>query len=241
MSYRVIVQKGHCYRRSGSTGTSGHRGTEQQFVDRVGDAMVDRFRFYGVTARDVLADEVIPSSTVFVALHQDGSPHPSARGASIGYPPTNNAGRELGQLWKAMYQQAGWPSGFRPDNYTSGLSGYYAWRHTDASAKLLIEHGFATNVHDENWMWDNIDLIAETNCLAIMRFLGINEGDDDMAGLLTTYHDTATDACWVIRDDTAAVRPITNAASWLATWQGPSVAAHNIRFVLRDLGFDIDI
>ena len=236
---QVVVQKGHCFRKTGSTGTAGHRGTEQQFADRVGTEMISILRFHGVAAVDVLADEVIPSSTVFVALHQDGSTSSSARGASIGYPATNNEGRELGQLWKALYQQAGWPSGFRPDNYTSAMRNYYGFRQSTAEAKLLIEHGFATNVHDENWMWDHLDAIAETNAVAIMRYLGINNEGDDMAGIITTYHDTANDQCWVIRDDNGAVRPINDPAQWLSTWRGPTVSANNLRFVLDSLGFNI--
>lgn len=240
MTLQVVVQKGHCFRKRGATGTAGHRGTEQAFVDRVGTGMVNVLRFHGVAARSVLADEPIPHSDVFVALHQDGSTNPRARGASIGFPPTNNDGRELGQLWKAMYQQAGWKSGFRPDNYTRGLRYYYGYRRTTAKAKLLIEHGFATNEHDANWMWDNIGLIAQTNASAVMRFLNIDERIEDMAGLLTTYHDTQNGQCWVIRDDNGAVRKIQYPDSWLKSWDGPTVAASYMRVVLRDLGFEID-
>lgn len=236
---QVVIQKGHCFRKRGSTGTAGHRGTEQQFVDKLGTAMVNILRFHGVSAVSILADEHVPASEVFVALHQDGSSNSSARGASIGYPSYSNDGRELGQLWKAMYQRSGWPSGFRPDNYTAGLRRYYAYKYSTARAKLLIEHGFATNRYDEDWMWNHLLGIAETNALAIMRFLNIDRKDGDMAGIITTYHDTANDSCWVIRDDTGASRSISDPAQWLSTWDGPTVSANNLRFVLKSLDFDV--
>lgn len=176
---RIVIQKGHCYRKTGSTGTGGHRGTEQQFVDQLGDRMWEILHAAGVDVTIVLADEMIPDCDVFVALHQDGSTDATARGASVGYPPTNNAGRELGQLWKALYQQAGWPSGFRPDNYTPALSGYYAYRRVNADAKLLIEHGFATNRYDADWMWDNLDTIAAVSADTLITFTGHTSHNED--------------------------------------------------------------
>lgn len=232
MSYDVIVQMGHCFRKTGSTGTSGHRGTEQEFVSIVGPKMVEWLTFAGLTARTVLADEAIPSSKVFIALHQDGSTNASARGASIGYPPSNGDGRDLGQLWKAMYQQAGWPSGFRPDNYTSALSGYYGFRKTNADVKLLIEHGFATNVADENWMWDHIPQIARVNADAVVRFLQPltpQEEDEDMVTLI----DSTTGDGWVANGTKA--RPLTNVGAWMASWDGPVRRSANMRFVIPDL------
>ena len=171
----VCIQLGHCYRRRGATGTAGHRGTEQEFASLVGHAMkaflVDR----GVDAVTVLADERIPDCRVFVALHQDGAASSAAYGASVGYREsssvwskvrgwlggdTANQSHDLAQKWKALYSLAGWPSGFRPDNYTKALRGYYGFRKVRAEAKVLLEHGFATNRMDCDWMWDRIDLIA---------------------------------------------------------------------------------
>lgn len=199
----VIVQLGHCYRTRGSTGTSGHRGTEQEFVSLVGHAMKSFLHTRGVTCETVLADERIPDCEVFVALHQDGSTNIAARGASVGYPTSNNNSARLGATWKAMYQLAGWPSGFRPDNYTSALSGYYGFRRVNATTKLLIEHGFATNRSDEDWMWDRIGLIAETNSRAIMHHLGVapltpTKGTPDMGVRLEVHSDPNAKKTWAM-------------------------------------------
>lgn len=171
----VIVQLGHCFRKTGATGTSGlyggRRRTEQEFASKVGYRMVEHLNAAGITAKAVLADDPIPASKVFVALHQDGSENHAARGASVGYPSTGR-GRELGQTWKAMYQLAGWPSGFRPDNYTAALRGYYGFRRSTAPTRLLIEHGFATNPSDQAWMWQRWAQIAQVNAEAVAHHLG---------------------------------------------------------------------
>jgi len=171
----VIIQKGHCFRKKGATGTqSAHRGTEQAFVSRVADLMVPHLRSLGITAKTVLADPGwLGSCKVFVALHQDGSTNKSARGASVGYPSSKatNSNR-FTDIWKARYQAAGFPSGFRPDNYTGGLRGYYGYRLVDADVEVVLEHGFATNTADADWMWDNIEMIAQVNAEAIAQYLG---------------------------------------------------------------------
>jgi hypothetical protein len=117
---------------------------------------------------------------VFVALHQDGSTNPKARGASIGYPPSSQPSRDYGHIFKRLYAVAGWPGGWRPDNYTSALANYYAFRRTSAPVKLLVEHGFATNRADADWMWDNLDLIAGVHAETIAAWFGGATPEDDM-------------------------------------------------------------
>lgn len=171
----VVIQLGHCFRKRGATGTSGmwqgRRRTEQEFVEKVGRRMASILNAAGIDTRVTLADETVPSSLVFVALHQDGSESRTARGASVGYPSVGDGGR-LGQIWKALYQLAGWPSGFRPDNYTAALRGYYGFRRSNATARLLIEHGFATNPDDQAWMWTRWADIAHVNAAAVAHYLG---------------------------------------------------------------------
>ncbi len=179
----IVVQSGHCFRTRGATGTSGHRGSEQDFVARLGFLVTQRLQQAGHTVHWVKADQRVPKCNGFISLHQDGSTNKAARGGSIGYWP-GNAKRNA--LWAKNYKGLatffGWPSGWRRDNYTSGLSGYYAWRRAvslsfgavrKADFQVLIENGFATNYHDENYVWDNMDTIAWNIANAVQVFYSL--------------------------------------------------------------------
>ena len=180
----VVIQLGHCYRTWGATGTGGHRGTEQEFVTKVGLKARDELILIGVDAVALGADAFVPDSEVFVALHQDGGPT-GARGASVGYPADSMASPAVAKYWKAKYQSSGWPSGFRPDNYTLGLRRYYGFRQNKSPVKFLIEHGFATNVSDADWMWDNIPKCVDAVVDACLYgLLNIQESDDGMIQLI---------------------------------------------------------
>jgi hypothetical protein len=85
---------------------------------------------------------------------------------------------QFGAIFKRLYAVAGWPGGWRPDNYTSALANYYAWRRTNAPVRLLVEHGFATNRADADWMWDNLDVIAGVHADTIAAWLGATPEDD---------------------------------------------------------------
>ena len=107
------------------------------------------------------ADDDIPDSTVFVAIHHDGSSNSKARGPSVGYPidPPDASGtpasKAAAQVWKRVYGKAYPGPTFRPDNYTRGLRGYYAFRKSTARIKLCLEHGFGTNPEDARFMWSD--------------------------------------------------------------------------------------
>lgn len=231
----AVLHLGHCYRTSGFTGTAGHRGTEQEFVSNVGEAMADRLRLQGVDAVTALADASLPRCRLFVALHQDGSVNPRARGASVGYPSAHGPSRQAAQIWKAHYATtAGWPSGFRGDNYTRALRTYYGFRRVHADAKYLIEHGFATNRADADYMWDNVGRIVKANCDAIVQWLGppvepYEEGLVDMETLV----DTTTGEHWVCANGKA--RPLSNPDAWMASWVGPTRKSANMTHVISDL------
>lgn len=142
---KIVIQKGHCYRTSGSTGTTG----EQELNTKVARKMAARLRKLGHTVKVVLADQSVPKSDIFVALHADGSIYDSARGASVGY--RNDAGGVLGRLWKVWYQRLGWRGGFRPDNYTPALQYYYGTGEAEAAGcdhAVILEMGFLTNPDD---------------------------------------------------------------------------------------------
>ena len=172
----VSIQRGHCFRRTGSTGTAGRLldgsyRTEQQYVDAVGHRIASAMRARGHRVYLLTADERVPHSDVFVALHQDGSSSSRASGASVGYP-ASSASARYASLLKASYQLAGWPYGFRADNYTAGLRGYYGYRRSSAPVKVLLEHGFATNPAEQSYMWAHLDEAARAHADALDLYLG---------------------------------------------------------------------
>lgn len=176
----LVVQMGHCYRKTGATGTTG----EQAFTSAVGEACVRLLNGKnGWTVRKILADE---SSTnyrgdAFVAIHCDGSTSSSARGASIGY--RTPEGQAFGQAWKRAYAARGWP-GFRVDNYTTALSQYYGTGTAVAQGNrraFILEAGFLTNPEDRAILHASGGV--ERVALAIGDALGIdNTMEDDVSG-----------------------------------------------------------
>jgi hypothetical protein len=181
----LIVQKGHCYRKTGATGTTG----EQAYATSVANACVNLLGGRnGWAVHAILADAPIDSyeGDAFVAIHCDGSTSPSARGASIGY--RNAAGQRFGQAWKRAYAARGWTGGFRPDNYTEALHLYYGTGNalSQGNARAFIaECGFMTNPQDKALLTGPGG--PTRVALAIGDALGITEGDDDMATPAETW------------------------------------------------------
>lgn len=144
----LVVQKGHCYRTTGATGTAG----EQAFATSVADACVALLNGRnGWTVRVILADD--PSGSyhgdAFAAIHGDGSLNTSVRGASVGY--RTPEGQEFGQAWKRAYAARGWSGGFRPDNYTVALAQYYGTGTAVSQGNrraVIVECGFLTSPED---------------------------------------------------------------------------------------------
>ncbi len=145
----LIVQKGHCYRKTGATGTAG----EQSYATSVADACVRLLDGRGGwRVRPTLADVDDYRADAFVAVHCDGSSAESARGASAGY--QTPEGQAFGQAWKRAYAAAGWPV-FRPDNYTTALANHYGVRNAVRAGTrhaIIIECGFMTNAQDRALM-----------------------------------------------------------------------------------------
>jgi hypothetical protein len=143
----LVVQLGHCYRRTGATGTTG----EQEYATKVGNACRALLHGRGGwSVRVILADDPASSyvGDAFFAIHCDGSTSPAARGASVGY--RTPEGQAAAQAWKRAYAARGWP-GFRPDNYTAALQGYYGTGTAVARGNrkaVILECGFRTNSED---------------------------------------------------------------------------------------------
>jgi N-acetylmuramoyl-L-alanine amidase-like protein len=172
----LIVQKGHCNRRAGATGTTG----EQAYVTRVADAchrLLDGLD--GWVVRRTLADVNDYAGSAFVAVHCDGSTNANARGASVGY--RTPEGQTFGQAWKLAYARRGW-TGFRPDNYTTALADYYGTRkavNAGTRRAIVIECGFRTSPTDRALLDGPGG--PERVALAIGDALGITGEDEDMA------------------------------------------------------------
>lgn len=121
----LVWQMGHVGRppAPGSVGTAG----EQAFTSLTGVwAMREIHGRHGWVVRVIPANPLTGPNyrgDAFFAAHCDGSTSDQARGASIGA--RNPAGLAFAQAWKRAYAELGWPSGFRPDNYTNALRNYY--------------------------------------------------------------------------------------------------------------------
>jgi hypothetical protein len=149
---KLIIQRGHCYRTSGATGTAG----EQSYATAVAAACIRLLDNQGGwRVLPTLADENNYHGDAFVAVHCDGSVHASARGASVGY--RTPEGQAFAQAWKRAYAELGWPL-FRPDNYTTALAGYYGVRNAvnvGTRRAIIIECGFLTNEEDRTLLWES--------------------------------------------------------------------------------------
>jgi hypothetical protein len=189
----VVIQRGHVPRTTGKTGTSGLDGdpTEQMFAIAAAEAA--RSRLSAVDGVDVrLIDADVPDSSyagdAFVAIHCDGNVNPSSHGASIGW--QSPEGKALGDLWKRAYTDAGWTRGWRADNNTPGLGGYYGVRLAIAQGNrvaICCECGFLTNREDEGLLTPpgGAERFATALETALVSYFGITTQpteEDDVAG-----------------------------------------------------------
>lgn len=147
----LVVQRGHCYRTSGATGAPG----EQEYATAAADRVKARVTAVGHTVRIINADVADSAyrGDAFVALHWDSSTDPAAHGASVGY--QTPEGRRFADYWKRHYVANGWTRGFRPDNYTKALAGYYGVRHARENGNrcaFISEAGFQSNSGDRSLM-----------------------------------------------------------------------------------------
>lgn len=143
----VVVQRGHVPRTSGATGAPG----EQAFAIAAADRTRVHARAVGFDVRIIDADPPVDAyrGDVFVALHYDSSTSPSAHGASVGWQTAE--GRDLASAWKRHYTANGWTRGYRPDNYTAALGGYYGVRRAVSGGNrraVILEAGFHSNPDD---------------------------------------------------------------------------------------------
>lgn len=177
----IVLQAGHCHRRSGSTGTASRFGglTEQQYAWAVALRARDLLAEAGHDGKVITADPALAAyrGDGFVAIHCDGSTNASVRGSSVGY--RTAAGKALAEAFKAAYHRRGWPGGFRPDNYTAALQGYYGTRRAIGQgnqAAFIIECGFMTNAADDAALHEpapgGVDRVARSIVDAVVACFG---------------------------------------------------------------------
>jgi hypothetical protein len=115
--------------------------------------------------------------TLFISLHYNGSNTPIASGCNAGRAlndPAASRADEFINIWRSIYPAAtGIP--LDPTVPTSpNVQYYYAFEDTSPSTPgALIEHGYG-NQADHTVLFDNIDLIAQADTIAICAFLKID-------------------------------------------------------------------
>jgi len=183
---RIVIQAGHYPRTSGATGTGGRDGdpTEQEFNIAAARACARRLAEVGHQGVVINAD--VPDASyrgdAFVAIHCDGSTSSSARGASVGY--RTAEGQAFAGAFKRAYQAAGWSGGWRPDNYTAALAGYYGTKRAVAQGvrrAFVAEAGFLTNPADEAQLSlpGGPDRFARALTAAVVATFGVPHQEDD--------------------------------------------------------------
>ncbi len=156
LTYDVLISAGH----EGRPATCAHfpqhhcnlgAAGERNWTPIVADAATQILRKHGVTVARLPADfagQYRVAAAVFI--HFDGSDPPCASRASIGYARKRDAAAAA--AWRALYGRY-WPFGFQPDNFTTGLREYYAYRQVDArDASLVLEFGEITCPAQHAWL-----------------------------------------------------------------------------------------
>jgi hypothetical protein len=156
LTYDVLISAGHEGRPASCARFPHHHcnlgaAGERAWTPIVADAAAQTLRSHGLTVARLPADfggKYRVAAAVFI--HFDGSDPPCRSRASIGYPHKRDAPAAV--TWRALYGRY-WPFGFQPDNFSTGLREYYAYRQVDArDASLVIELGEITCSAQRAWL-----------------------------------------------------------------------------------------
>lgn len=155
----VVCQMGHVGRTSGATGTAG----EQKFTAECGQRVALRVGKLGHIVHLLKADVPLAmyEGDLFVAIHADGASNREVHGASVGY--RTPEGRTFAESWRRHYIQNGWTGGFKGDNYTAALAGYYGVRNAVNQGNrraFILEAGFLSNLPDSDPNVEDAQLLA---------------------------------------------------------------------------------
>jgi hypothetical protein len=154
--FDVLVSAGHegrpasCARFPAHVCNLGAAG-ERAWTPIVADAIAKTLRAHGVTVARLPADfDGTYKVSAAVFIHFDGSAHPCSSGASIGY--HRDSDRAAADAWRNLYT-AYFPFRFQPDNFTTNLRDYYAFRQVDATdGALVLELGEITCPAQRAWL-----------------------------------------------------------------------------------------
>lgn len=155
-AFDVLISAGHEGRPASCPSFPQHHcnlgaAGEREWSPIVADAATRILRRHGVTVARRPADftgTYDVSDAVFI--HFDGSNPPCQSGASIGY--HRHADAPAAAAWRELYSRY-FPFRFQPDNFTTGLRDYYAFRQVRAAdASLVIELGEITCPSQHAWL-----------------------------------------------------------------------------------------
>lgn len=172
----VLISAGHegrpasCARyphRACNLGAAG----ERDWTPIVADEATRILRAHGVRVVRVPAD--FPGSydvDAAVFIHFDGSLKPCSSGASIGY--HDPAERSAANLWREVYSEY-FPFHFQPDDFTTGLRDYYAFRQVvPRDAALVLELGEVTCPAQRRWLAPRLDFEGRVIAYFLSRLIG---------------------------------------------------------------------
>ena len=156
LTYDVLISAGHEGRPASCARFPQHHcnlgaAGERDWTPIVADAATQILRRHGVSVARRPADfagNYQVDAAVFI--HFDGSNPPCRSSASIGYARKRDAAAAA--AWHALYGKY-WLFGFQPDNFTTGLRGYYAFKQVDArDGSLVLELGEITCPVQHEWL-----------------------------------------------------------------------------------------
>lgn len=156
-------------------------GTEEQWMNRLADAMVPYLDASGIqyvrNTLDMTAASSIAASNagrydLHLALHSNAAPEGSygqARGILVFYYPTSSSGRRAARIMadnlKTIYPL---PNKVRAEGTTS----VGEVRRTKAPA-VFLELGYHDNPDDAAWVQNNLDAIARNIVLSLTEYFGL--------------------------------------------------------------------
>jgi hypothetical protein len=154
--FDVLVSAGHegrpasCARFPQHACNLGAAG-ERAWTPVVADAVTKILRAHGVTVARLPADfDGTYDVDAAIFIHFDGSSRPCSSGASIGYHRDRDAA--AADAWRTLYAMY-FPFRFQPDNFTTSLRDYYAFKQVDASdGALVLELGEITCPAQRAWL-----------------------------------------------------------------------------------------